>query len=129
MVATNMYGKSSYGGWIYGITRKYDLLSFLFTFLIITFDNFCYTFTLCHFSAISWDLILRLICLDMFVIFLFVSVIMLFVYEKLLLYTDSSCCLCSGGFVWDVVTVPDPPLLLYFSSVNNNMVFSELSFS
>ena len=34
-----------------------------------------------------------------------------------------------GGFVRDVLAVPDPPLLLYFFSVNNIMIYSEVSFS
>ena len=32
-------------------------------------------------------------------------------------------------FVWDVVAVPDPPLHLHFSSINNIMVCSEVYFS
>ena len=34
-----------------------------------------------------------------------------------------------GGFVLDVLAVPDPPLLFYFFSVNNIMICSEVPFS
>ena len=80
----------------------------------------------------------------MCVIFLFVSVIILFVYdsdrygtvatsgEKLLMATIYGFQLLPfviRGFFWDVLAVPDPPLLLYFFSVNNIMSYSEVSLS
>ena len=34
-----------------------------------------------------------------------------------------------GGFVWDVLTAPDPPLPLYFFSVNNIIMCTEVSFN
>ena len=86
---------------------------------------------------------LRLIYLDMCVIFLFVSVIILFLYdsdrygtgatygEELLMttiYGFQSLPFVIGGFVWDVLAVPDPPLVLYFFSVNYIMVCLEVSF-
>ena len=50
--------------------------------LIINFYNFSYIFTLHHYSAICRDFILRLTRLDMCIMFLFVSVIILFVYDS-----------------------------------------------
>ena len=80
----------------------------------------------------------------MCIIFLFVSVITPFVYDsnrygtaemsgkKLFMrtiYGFQSLLFVIGGFVWIVLAVPDPPFLLYFFSVSNIMICSELSFS
>ena len=82
MVATDMYGKSSCRIGYTELRESMTFSPFLFSFLIINFYNFSYTFTLHHCSAICCDFILRLICLDMSIIFLFVSVIILFVYDS-----------------------------------------------
>ena len=79
----------------------------------------------------------------MFVIFLFVSVIILFVYdsdrygtaatsgEELFMTTiyGFQLLLFVEGFVWGVLAVPDPSLLLCFFSVKNIIIFSEVPFS
>ena len=123
---------------------KVYLFTIFFSFLIINYYNFTYIFTLHHCSAICWNFILRLICLDMCIIFLFVSVIILFVYDsnrygtaetsgkKLFMrtiYGFQSLLSVIGGFAWNVLAVPDPPLLLNFFSVTNIMICLELSFS
>ena len=82
MVATDMYRKSPYGSRYTELRESMTFLPFLFNFRIINFYNFSYIFTLHHCSAIRWDFILRLIRLDMCIIFLFVSVIILFVYDS-----------------------------------------------
>ena len=81
-------------------------------------------------------MILRLICLDIGIIFLFDSVILL-VYDNdrygtaatsgkelfmISIYGFQSLLCVIGGFVWDVLAVPPPPLVLCFSSVNNIIV-------
>ena len=76
MVATDMYGKSPYVSGYMELCKSMAFLPFLF--LIINFYNFCYIFTFHHCSVICWDFILRLMCLDICIIFLFVSVIILF---------------------------------------------------
>ena len=129
MVATDMCGKSPYRSKYTELRKSMTFLPFMFSFLVFTFYNFCYIFILHYCSAICWDFILRLICLDMCVIFLFVSVIKLFVYdsdrygiaatsgEELFMKTIYELQLWHfiiGGFVWDVLAVPDQPLLLYF---------------
>ena len=88
--------------------------------------------------------ILKLICLDMCIIFLFVSVIVLFVYNSdrngtaatpgkelfmINIYRFQLLFFVIGKFVWDVLAVPNPPLLLYFFSVNNIMMCSEICLS
>ena len=80
----------------------------------------------------------------MSIIFLFVSVIMLFVYDSdwygtaatsgkellmITFYGFQSLLFLIGGFVWYVLAVSDPPLVLYFFTVNNVIIFSEVSFS
>ena len=45
-----------------------------------------------------------------------------------IIYKFQSLPLVIWGFVWGVLAVPDPPLLLYFFSVND-MVCSEVFFS
>ena len=80
----------------------------------------------------------------MCIIFLFVSVIILFVYDSdrygtaatsgkelfmRALYGFQSLLFVIGGFVWDVLAVPVPPLLLHFFSLSNIMICLELSFS
>ena len=82
MVATNMYGKSPYRCGYTELRKSMIFLPFLFSFLIINFYNFSYIFTLNHWSAICWNFILRLICLDMCIMLLFVSVTILFVYDS-----------------------------------------------
>ena len=129
MVATDMCGKSPYRSKYTKLRESTTFLPFLFSFLVFTFYNFCYIFILLHCSAICWDFILRLICSGMCVIFLFVSVIILFIYdsdrygtavtsvEELFMKTIYELQLLHfiiGGFVWDVLAVPNPPLLLYF---------------
>ena len=144
MVATDMYGKSPYGS---GYTELRESVTFLppfFSFLIINFCNLSYIFTLHHCSAICWDFILRLIRLDMCIIFLFVSVIILFVYDSdrygtaatsgkelfmITIYLFQSLLFVIGGFVWYVLAAPYPPLFLYFFIVNNIIICSEISFS
>ena len=82
MVATDMYGKSPYGSGYTELRESMTFLPFLFSFLINSFYNFSYIFTLHHCSNICWDFILRSICLDMCIVFLFVSVIILFVCDS-----------------------------------------------
>ena len=80
----------------------------------------------------------------MCVMFLFVSVIILFVYDSdpygtaatsgkelfmTTIYGFQSLPFVIEEFVWDVLAVPDPPLLLYSFSVNYIMICSEVSFS
>ena len=76
-----MHWKSPYGSWCTGSRKSMIYLSFLFRFLVITFYNFCCIFTLYHYSAICWDFMLSLICLNMCVILLFIILIILFVYD------------------------------------------------
>ena len=71
MVATDMYGKSPYGSAYTELRESMTFLPFSFNFLIINFHNFSYIFALHHYSAICWDFILRLICFDTCIIFLF----------------------------------------------------------
>ena len=47
----------------------------------------------------------------------------------IIIYKFQSLPLVIGGFVWGILAVPDPPLLLYFFSVNDIMVCSEVFFS
>ena len=82
MVATDMYGKSPYRSGYTESRKSVTSLRFLLSFLIVKFYNFSYIFTLHHCSAICWGFILRLIRLDMCIIFLFVSVIIVFVYDS-----------------------------------------------
>ena len=82
MAATDMYGKSPYESGYTKLRGSMTFLPFLFSFLIINFYNFNYIFTLHHCSAICCGFILRLIRLDMCIIFLFVSVIILFVFDS-----------------------------------------------
>ena len=139
MVASGMYGKSSYGSGYTESRESMTFLPFLFSFLIINI----YTFTFHHCSAIYWDFILRLIRLDMCIIFLSVSVIILFVYYSdqygtaatsgkelflITIYGFQLLLFVIGGFVCYVLAVPDPPLPLYFVSVNNIIICSEISF-
>ena len=138
-----MYGKNPYGSGYTELRESMTFLPLLFSFLIFTFYHFCYIFTLHHCSAICGYFILRLICLDMWVIFLSVSVIALFVYDSdeyatpatsgeelsmTTIYGFQSLVFVIEGFVWDVLAVPDPPLPIFFS-LNNIMVFSEVPFS
>ena len=132
MVATDTYGKSSYGSGYAKSRESMTFLPFLFSFLIINIYSFSYTFTFHHCSAIYWDFILRLIRLDMCIIFLSVSVIILFVYDsdwyetaatsekELFMITTLFQSLLSviEGFVWYVLAAPYPPLFLYFFVLN-----------
>ena len=77
MIATDMYGKSPYGSAYTELRESMTSLPFLFSFLISNHYNFNYIFTLHHCSAFAE--ILRLTCLDMCNMFLFVNVIILFV--------------------------------------------------
>ena len=119
-------------------------LPFLFSFLIINFYNLSYIFTLHHCSAICWVFILRLIRLDMCIIFLFVSAIIIFVYDSdrygtaatsgkglfmITIYGFQPFLFLIGVFFWYVLAVLDPPLTLYFFPVNNIIICSEVSFS
>ena len=52
MVATDMYGKSPYGSGYTELRESMTFLPFLFSFLINSFYNFSYIFTLHHCSAI-----------------------------------------------------------------------------
>ena len=144
MVTTDMYVKSPYGS---GYTELRESVTFLppfFSFLIINFCNLIYIFTLHHCSAICWDFILRLIRLDVCIIFQFISVIILFIYNSdqygttatspkelfmITIYGFQSLLFVIGGYVWCVLVVTDPSLLLYFFSVNKIIVCSEVSFS
>ena len=71
MVATDMYRISPYGSAYTELRESMTFLPFSFSFLIINFHNFGYIFALHHYSAICWDFILRLICFDTCIIFLF----------------------------------------------------------
>ena len=129
MVATDMYRKSPYGSRYTELRESRTFLPFLFNFRIINFYNFSYIFTLHHCSAIRWDFILRLIRLDMCIIFLFVSVIILFVYDSdrygtaatfgkelfmITIYWLHSLLFVIGGFLWYVLAVPAPLLFYIF---------------
>ena len=129
MVATDMYGKSPYGSGYTELRESMNFLPFLVSFLIISFCNFIYIYTLYHCSAICWDFILRLIRSDMCIKFLFTSVIILSVYDSdwyetaatsemelfmITIYGMSRLHFVIEGFVRYVLAVPDPPLLLYF---------------
>ena len=144
MVATDMYGKSPYGSGYTELHESVTFLQFLFSFLIINFYNFSFIFTLHHCSAICWDFFLRLICLDIHLVFLFVSVIIVFVYDSdryetaatsekelfmITTYLFQSLLSVIEGFVWYVLAAPYPPLFLYFFIVNNIIICSEISFS
>ena len=80
----------------------------------------------------------------MCIIFLFVSVIILLVYNNdqyptaatsgkdvfmTSVYGFKSLLFVIGGFVWYVLAVIVPPLILYHFSVNNTIICSEVSFS
>ena len=141
MVATDMYGKNLYGSGYTELRKSITFLSFLFGFLIINFYDFSYIFTLQNCSTICWDSIVRLIRLDMCTIFLFFSVIILFVYDiyrygtaanvsKVAFnnnYLFYSLLFAIGGFAWYDLAAPDP--LPCFLTVNNIIVCSEVSFS
>ena len=144
MVGNDMYGKSPCGNWYTELREIMTFLPFLFSFLMIDFNKFSYIFTLHHCSAICWVFILRLIRLDMCIIFLFVSVIVFFVYDSdrhgtaatsekelfmITIYWFQSLLFVIRWFVWYVLAVPDPPLLFYFSIVNDIIISSEVSFS
>ena len=142
MVGNDMYGKNPYGIGYTELRESMTFLPFLFSFLIfITSVNI---FTLHHYFAICWDFILSLIRLDMCIIFLSVSVIILFVYDSdrygtaatsgkelfmITIYLFQSLLFVIGGFVWYVLAAPYPPLFLYFFIVNNIIICSEISFS
>ena len=129
---------------IWNYAKVWPFYHFCLVFFIINFYNLSYIFNLHHCSAICWDFILRLISLDMSITFLFVSVIMLFVYDSdwfgtaatsvkelfmITFYGFQSLLFLIGRFVWYVLAVPDPPLALYFFTVNNVIICSEVSFS
>ena len=129
MATTDMYRKSPCGSGYMELREGMTFLPFFFSFLIINFYNFSYIFTLHHYSAICWDFILRLIRLDMCLIFLFVSVIIVFVYESdrygtaatsgkelfiITIYWFQSLLFVIGGFVWYILAIPYPPRFLYF---------------
>ena len=128
-MATDMYGESTYVSGFTELRGSMNFLPFLLSFLIISFSNFSYIFTLHHCYAICRDLNSRLICLDMCIIFLFVRVTILFVYDSdrygtapksgmelfmTTTYGFQSLLFVIGEFFWDALAVPDPPLLLYF---------------
>ena len=144
MATTDMYRKSPCGSGYMELREGMTFLPFFFSFLIINFYNFSYVFTLHHCSAICWDFILRLIRFDMCLIFLFVSVIIVFVYESdrygtaatsgkelfiITIYWFQSLLFVIGGFVWYILAVPYPPRFLYFFTVNNIKFCSEISSS
>ena len=129
MATTDMYRKSPCGSGYMELREGMTFLPFFFSFLIINFYDFSYIFTLHHYSAICWDFILRLIRLDMCLIFLFVSVIIVFVYESdrygtaatsgkelfiITIYWFQSLLFVIGGFVWYILAIPYPPRFLYF---------------
>ena len=75
--------------------------------------------------------------------FLFVSVVILFVCDSdrygtiatsgnelfmTTIYGFQLLLFVIGRFVWDVLAIPDPPLLLYVFRVNNIMICLEVSF-
>ena len=144
MATTDMYRKSPCGSEYMELREGMTFLPFFFSFLIINFYNFSYIFTLHHCSAICWDFILRLIRFDMCLIFLFVSVIIVFVYESdrygtaatsgkelfiITIYWFQTLLFVIGGFVWYILAVPYPPRFLYFFTVNNIKFCSEISSS
>ena len=121
MATTDMYRKSPCGSEYMELREGMTFLPFFFSFLIINFYNFSYIFTLHHCSAICWDFILRLIRFDMCLIFLFVSVIIVFVYESdrygsattsgkelfmITTYWLQSLLFVIGPFVWYVFSRP-----------------------
>ena len=139
MVATDMYGKSPYGSGYTKLCKIMTFLPFLFSFLFFIFYNACYIFILHPCSTSLWDFILMLICLDIGATFLFVIVIILFIYDSgrygtvaisgeqlfmTTIYGFQSLRFEVGGFVWDILAVPDPPFLYSFS-VTNIMVWLE----
>ena len=89
------------------------ILQFLLSFIIINFYNFCCIITVHHLSAICSDLILRLICLDMCIKFVFASVILLLFYDndryrtaatsgkELLMTTIPVVVFCYRRFAWN----------------------------
>ena len=125
--------------WIYEITQKFHHYCLV---LIINFYNFSYIFTLHHCSAVCWDLISRLICLDMCIIFLFVSVIVLFVYHLSIwncsnIWKGAFCenylrisvaVFCNKWFCLGCFSSPRSTSSFIFFSVNNVMICSEESF-
>ena len=79
----------------------------------------------------------------MSIIFLFVSVIILFVYDSdryeaaatsgkelymTTIYVFQSLPFVMGGSVWDILAVPGPPPLLFSFRVNNIVICSKVSF-
>ena len=129
-MATDMYGKSPYGSGYTELRESMTFLLFLLNCLIISFYNFSYILTLHHCSAICWDFILRLIRLDICLVFLFVSVIIVFVYDSdryktaaterrkelfmITTYWFQLLLLLIEGFVWYVLAVPRSPLFYIF---------------
>ena len=129
MVATDMYGKSPYGSGYTKLCKIMTFLSFLFSFLFFIFYNAYYIFILHHCSTSLWDFILMLICLDISATVLFVFVIILFIYDSgrygtvaisgeqlfmTTIYGFQSLRFEVGGFVWDILAVPDPPFFIFF---------------
>ena len=129
MVATDMYGKSPYVSGYAELRESMTFLPFLLSFLIINFYNFSCIFTLHHCSAICWDFILRLIRVDVCLVLLFVSVVIVSVYDSdrygiaatsgkelfmITIHKFQSLLFVIGGFVWYVLTVPYTPLFYIF---------------
>ena len=144
MVAPDMYGKILYGSGYTELRESMTCLPFLFSFLIFTFYNFCYIFILHHCSAICWDFILRLICLDLCVIFLFVSVIIHFALRQCSIWDCCNVCrgtfydnylrnpvvaFCNRGVRLGCFSSPRSTSSFIFFSANNIMVCSVVSFS
>ena len=104
--------------------QSMTFLPFLFSCLIINLVIFLLSTIILPFAEI-----LSLICLGMCIIVLFVSVIILFVYDtdrygtaatsgkelfEITIYELQSLLFVIRGFAWDALAVPDPPFLLYF---------------
>ena len=69
----------------------------------------------------------------MYILYIFIYIYIYIIYKSICIYHIyygfQSLPFVRRGFVWDVLAVPDPPLLLYFFSVNNIIICSEVSFS
>ena len=66
---------------VYGVTRKNDFLPFLLSLVIFNFIT-SVIFLLSIFDLLFAEIYLRLICLDICVMFLFVSVVIFFVDDS-----------------------------------------------
>ena len=103
--------------------KSVTFLPFLLSFLMISLYNFNYIFTLRHCSAICWDFILRLICLDMCII-LFLLVLLLFRLWRWSIW--DRCNVWKGAFYVNYLRIP----VVYFCSRGVCMgSFSSLRFT